>query len=357
MAEQKLSGNREPDSDDETGAGPAENAADVTPIVGPVPEPRGDAGGRPWRPVDVNAFDNVVDGSSIEGTRGDYLFTVGNVSSGKSTLQSYLIWRLWTNPGVVFEYAATSGGPAHDAYLNGWVQNIGNGFFPVRTARGDIREFSVRFGQARRPMLDLGFIEIAGEDIRSIVPTGTERDREDSGLHGHLERYLRERGIRKRFLFVSDASANRPGAQRELAVYSEDILFNTLLRYLLGKNGIGLKRVEALFVAAKWDQVKTEYASEREYFKENFPQTLATVANTRRIRASFMPFSVGEVAIEPGGDGADPIARIVRKESKYIDTVISWLYRSFTQRQLKGHKRINRTLWDRTKGFFARLGG
>jgi len=326
-------------------------------IVGVVSDPAVHPHKRRWEPINVDEYDNFVDDDAIEGKSGNYLFTVGNVGSGKSTLQSYFVHRLWSDPRLVFEYATADGNSAHDAYLNGWVQNIANGFFPQRTKAGKVREFTVRFGQARRPVLELGFIEIAGEEIRTIVPGSNGGDGHELGLSPYLERYLREPRIRKRFLFVSDAAANRPGSHREAAMYSEDILFDTLLRYLLKRSGVGLKRLEALFVAAKWDQVKNDYKSERHYFRENFPQTLATVAHTKRIRASFMPFSVGEVAVDHSeGDGRS-IAKIVRKETRYVDTLISWIYGSFTRRRLVDHVQVRQTLWGRLTGFFAGVGG
>jgi hypothetical protein len=341
----------------ETRPEPRDREGELPRIVGPIPEPQAGAGAPRWERIRVDEYDNLVDASAIEGKSGDYLFTVGNVGSGKSTIQSYLIHRLWSDSRILFEYATTDGNPAHDAYLNGWVQNIGNGFFPERTKAGNVREFTVRFGQAKRPVLQLSFIEIAGEEIRSIVPTGNDREGEQAKLNEYLERFLKEPNIKKRFLFVSDGSLNRTGAQREAPMYNEDILFDTLLRYLLSSTGIGLKRIEALFVAAKWDQVRHDYRSERHYFRANFPQTFATVASTARIRASFMPFSVGDVAVSPENDGGESVARIVRKEPKYIDTLISWIYQSFTQRRLIGHNKVRKNLWDRIKSFFARFGG
>jgi hypothetical protein len=334
-----------------------ERADEFPSIVGPIPEPRAAAEEARWERIPIDDYDNLVDGSSIEGKSGNYLFTVGNVGSGKSTIQSSLIHRLWSDSRILFEYATTDGNPAHDAYLNGWVQNIGNGFFPERTKAGGVREFTVRFGQRKRPVLQLSFIEIAGEDIRSIVPSGSRREGEQPRLNEYLERYLKEPHIKKRFLFVSDGALNRTGPQREAAMYNEDILFDTLLRYLLSNSGVGLKKIDALFVAAKWDQVKNDYRSERQYFRTNFPQTFGTVASTTRIRAGFMPFSVGDVVVDRPPDTGEAVARIVRKESKYVDTLIGWIYQSFTQRRLVGHVKVRKTLWDRIKGFFARIGG
>ena len=173
----------------------------VSPHVGTIVEPG------PGR-IDMTKFDNVVDGSAIDGRTGNFLFTVGGVASGKSTLQNFLIHRLHVDENIHFDRTSRDGKTASEAYLNAWVHNIAAGYLPERTQKGVLREFNVRFGQRGRPKLDFSFIEIAGEDIRSIVPTA---DQKQPKLNDHLERYLRLGGVNKRFLFISDASRNRLG--------------------------------------------------------------------------------------------------------------------------------------------------
>jgi hypothetical protein len=310
----------------------------VNPLVGTIIEPG------PSR-VDMTSFDNVIDGTGIEGRTGNFLFTVGGVASGKSTLQNFLIHRLHVDEGLYFDRTSSDGKTANEAYLNAWVQNIAAGYLPERTHKGVLREFNVRFGQRGRPNLDFSFIEIAGEDIRSIVPTA---DQKQPKLHEHLERYLRQGGVNKRFLFISDASRNRLGR----GTFEEDVLFDTLIRYLLSDNGIGLRSLNILFVAAKWDVVQHEYTSDRQYFRTNFPQTRSTVQSSPRIKAQYMPFSVGEVVVEKR-DGGESVARLKTIERKYVELLISWIYHSFTQRQLSGYPRVTVRFWDRIKNYFA----
>ena len=229
--------------------------------------------GRSWSPDPSHRhdeFDNVVDGSAIDGRTGNFLFTVGSVASGKSTLQNFLVHRLHVDENIHFDRTSRDGKTASEAYLNAWVHNIAAGYLPERTQKGVLREFNVRFGQRGRPNLDFSFIEIAGEDIRSIVPTA---EQQQPKLNDHLERYLRQGGVNKRFLFISDASRNRLGR----GTFEEDVLFDTLIRYLLSDTGIGLKNLNILFIAAKWDVVQNEYKSDRQYFRTNFPQTRSTI--------------------------------------------------------------------------------
>src|SRR5512134_3844054 len=157
----------------------------ANPLVGTIMEPG------PAR-IDMTRFDNVVDGSAIDGRTGNFLFTVGGVGSGKSTLQNFLVHRLHVDENIHFDRTSRDGKTASEAYLNAWVHNIAAGYLPERTQKGVLREFNVRFGQRGRPNLDFSFIEIAGEDIRSIVPTA---DQKQPKLNDHLERYLRQRGV------------------------------------------------------------------------------------------------------------------------------------------------------------------
>jgi hypothetical protein len=185
---------------------------------------------------------------------------------------------------------------------------------------------------------------IAG-GIRSIVPTAEQREPK---LNDHLERYLRQAGVNKRFLFISDASRNRLGR----GTFEEDVLFDTLIRYLLSDTGVGLRNLNILFIAAKWDVVQNEYKSDRQYFRTNFPQTRSTVLSSPRIKAQYLPFSVGEVVLERR-DSGESVARLKSIEKRYVEFLISWIYRSFTQRQLKGYPKVNLSLWGRIKNFLA----
>ncbi|MFK8016656.1 MAG: hypothetical protein AB8G17_14580 [Gammaproteobacteria bacterium] len=300
----------------------------------------------------VDNLENKIDGSKIEGRDGNFVFTVGKVSSGKSTLQSFLIHRLWTDSRIVFEHAPSDGNEDNDAYLHGWVNNVANGLFPERTGQGNIREFCIRFGHAARKKLTLNFIEIAGEDIVSIVPSVEPSSRQ---LNPFLERYLREPGINKRFVFVSDASQIGSKARARERRLQEDILFTALINHLRNPDGIALKRISILFVVSKWDQVKNDYRSVKHYFREHFPQTLALTTRSAQISANFMPFSVGEVSVARSEEQNKNVPLIVRKDTRYIDFFISWLYGEFVRDRLPGYPQLSPTPLQRFKNWVARL--
>ena len=318
----------------------------ATKDIGPLYETEG-SDDRDDKRTNYEAVEYQVDPGKIDGRSGNFLFTVGSPSSGKSTLQSYLVYRLWSHSNVSFDYSNTDGNNDHDVILNGWVQNFANGYLPKRNPQGILQEFNVQYGQPSRPTLAFNFIEISGEDIRSIVPTVAGNEPQ---LHPLLEQYLRLGGTRKRFLFISDASNNRAGAAGETKALEEDVLFDHLIRYLLSDVGVKLKKLEILFVATKWDVVSNEYPSERAYFDQNFPQTQSRVKNSRRIKAAYMPFSVGEVYHKAVGDEQIPMVRSLDK--RYVDILIHWIFRSFTQRPLKGFPKTKATIWDKVRDWF-----
>lgn len=316
----------------------AAESADIEPVYESVAEDEIES-----KRTNYEAVEYQVDPGKIEGRSGNFLFTVGNPSSGKSTLQSYLIYRLWSHANVSFDYANPEGNNDHDVILNGWVQNFANGYLPKRTPQGILQEFSIQYGQSGRPTIAFNFVEISGEDIRSIVPTVEGNEPQ---LHPLLEQYLRLGRSRKRFLFISDASINRAGSK----ALEEDVLFDHLIRYLLSNAGVNLKRLEILFVATKWDVVSNEYPSERAYFNANFPQTQSTIENSRRIKAAYVPFSVGEVYHAAQAGEQIPMVRSL--DRRYVDILISWIFHSFTQRHLRGFPKVKASIWDKVRDWF-----
>ncbi len=261
----------------------------------------------------------IVHESDINNKKGNYIFTVGNVGSGKSTLQNIMIYRLFSAINIDFSVMNHYGDERHDYILNQWISNIKKGVLPERSKQGVLQEFNISISQKNKRKLNLNFLEISGEDIKSIVPT-FEKDHK-AKINALLENYLKLKRINKKFIFISDASKNRKIGMR--TAESEDILFNHFLHYLLTPNGLNLKRIDVLFVASKWDLVKTEYRSVSQYFNQHLPQTMS-ILNSNKCHLTMMPFSIGEVTDQ----------RITSLESIYIERLIQWIYYNFTYNQL-----------------------
>lgn len=291
-----------------------------------------------------------VKDADINSAQGNYVFTVGDVSSGKTTLQNILMYRLWKNEDIVFEYNHKNGDHRHDAILNDWVEKFSKGHFPKRTDKGMIQDFSVSFGQKRKKSLKLNFLEISGEDIKSIVP---DLRGAKPKIHSQLEQYLKLAKLNKRFVFVSDSEMYNDAMDDESGL-GEDILFSSLLEHLYSTKGIGLKRMNILFVAAKWDLVQHQYTGGvQEYFKKHFPNTRAFVKKSS-IEASFVPFTIGSVKLE-STDVVRQTPRIAFLDNRYVDHLTQWLYHSYTGRNLDGIKPIADRWLDRVRAFLGRL--
>lgn len=286
-----------------------------------------------------------VNDAEIANKQGNYVFTVGNVGSGKSTLQNLLIYRLWSKEDIVLEYANQDGDHRHDKLLDVWSTSIKRGELPERTKEKTLQEFSVHITQGRRRPLKFSFLEISGEDIKSIVPT-LDKDVKPK-IYKPLVDYLKtkKRRINKRFIFVSDCSENRKN-EHSASESSEDHLFKHLLTYMLSNNGLNIKRLDILFVASKWDLVNGEYRSAEQYFRKNFPQTRGML-NSDKVQVSYIPFSIGDLDTE--NVNGKIVQKIVSLESKYIDYVIQWIYSSFTGNDLIGLPKVKISFWDRVK--------
>jgi len=279
----------------------------------------------------------------IESLKGNYIFTVGNVSSGKTCFQNMLISRLWNKKDIEFNFSAKRDSNSHDASLLMWVKSFLNGKLPDRTKAGMLQEFNVSIGQKKRPTLNLNFLEISGEDIIDIMPSVDGH--EEAQFNPQLTRYLKNKKINKRFVFVSDCTANKKGSYGLDGVH-EDALFHRFISFLRDKEGAGLERINILFVAAKWDEVHRDYENPRDYFNKNFGQTLSALGN-KKIDSVYMPFSIGTIEMKSNDDDLGVTEPVITSfEYKYVDYFIQWVYFSYMKKSLKGLPISNKSWLD-----------
>lgn len=284
----------------------------------------------------------IVNDADIANKKGNYIFTVGNISSGKSTIQNLMIHRLWDREDVRLKYINRGGDARHAAILDNWRKELKKGNLPKRTDKGEIQEFTISFGQENKKDVELNFLEISGEDIKHIVPTMDATIAQ--GLHKQLDEYLKLKTINKRFVFVSDANVNR--RQNDSEGESEDVLFFHLLEHLLGQGGLDFKKIEVLFIVAKWDIVQREYKSVKEYVQLNFPQT-RSILMSNRCNTVYLPFSVGRIDEVENKDTKECKTKIVSLEAKYVDRLIHWIYYTYTDNTLKNFPKIVPTFFDK----------
>ncbi len=216
------------------------------------------------------------------------------------------------------------------------MESFKHGILPKRTKQGIIQDFNVEISQKGKRKLNVNFLEISGEDIKSIVPS-LNPDKKPS-IHSFLDRYLMpDNGINKRFIFVSDGEKHRIGTNTDINNFSEDTLFDAFLRYLLGDTQKALKEINILFVISKWDVVRDDYKNDvQKYMKRNFPQTLS-ILDGNRVNVMYLPFTIGKIE-EKLIDRENDIYenRITSLENTHIDRLIQWIYHTFTGETLKG---------------------
>ncbi|KOR33492.1 hypothetical protein TI05_00615 [Achromatium sp. WMS3] len=283
-----------------------------------------------------------VTDEELSNKSGNYIFTIGNAGCGKTTLQQLLVARLWDRNDIKLDSKNQNNDHRQDTILNNWVMSIKQGEFSERSKVGTIQEFNIAFSQNGQKPLDLNFLEISGEDIKSIIPTLNAQVRPQ--LHSQLQQYLQSSSINKRYILVSDGQKHMRSATPD--TFTEDMLFNALLQYLL-KNSE--RKLQILFVVAQWDKAQQEYPHIKVYLAKNFPQTWS-ILNSKRCDASFIPFTVGTTAQreEIGPDGEiKKKDYITSLESRYVDLLIQWIYDSFTGHQLHNMHRIRLTLFDK----------
>ena len=298
-----------------------------------------------WQAPDYEVLDE-----DLHSRTGNFVFTIGNVGCGKSTLQTALVYRLWSREDLLFDFNHESNDQRHDALLQEWILRLyKDGALPERTKAGRLQEFCIAYGQKGKRTLDLNFLEISGEDIKTIVPTIDVATQPT--LHRQLEEYLKadKKRINKRFIFVSDATAHLPDAARpEDEKFTEDMLFYALLRYLLGKDGLQMPKIQALFVAAKWDAAQSYFGTVERYCRTKFPRTRA-VLNSDRCRTQYIPFSIGKIGEKTVGGMVE--SRVLALESRYVDLIIQWIYHAFTGEQLRNMRKVKPNLLDRVMRF------
>ena len=287
-----------------------------------------------------------VENSSIKNMKGNYLFTFGDVGSGKSTIHNMLIYSLWETPNIKFDYHSNDGKKLQPAIIVNWVKKISSGLLPERTQYGKIQDFSISFSQQKKKPLRVHFLEISGEDIKSIIPARNKT----ATLFHQIDSLLRSDLVKKRFIFVSDSSKHLLSNKEK----NEDIMFSEIISLLKTQILKKKTRIKILFIVSKWDVLNGKYKSPVDYFNKNFPQMKSYLGENWDI--TYIPFSVGavnKVETNKQDEFGNPVFenKIDFPDAgiKYAKYMIQWIHYSFTNEFLTGFPKIKETLLDKIK--------
>jgi hypothetical protein len=278
----------------------------------------------------------------------NYIFTVGKAGSGKSTFQSHLLRYLLEHdehhaePDPEF----TKDDSTYQKYretVASWNRRWVNGAFPERTHAGKVVEVRLmvtpikqEYKQRKLPAIPFGFLEISGEDFKTLVQAGEHLPE----LLPSLDAFLNSSRHTIAIIFVCQGDN----------MGDDDFLFSQFLEYLDRRVSPQFKdRCNAVLVLANPDKCAHRLADalEREYNFEKLdvegfvrfftPQTYRKLKQWGR-RAAIAPFSVGDISEEEVEEGGrtEMIKRIIRPSFNDVGLIYDWLYRRFTKYKPRG---------------------
>lgn len=198
----------------------------------------------------------------------NYIFTFGNVGSGKSTIMAAISKALFDNTTIISNPKNEEG---TRLLMNQWISNLNNNEFPPRSRQGDI--FEIDIGIEFEEISKITFLEMSGEDLSLI-----DRRSNVETLNEKFKTYIKFSNV---FLIVVDYNKAK----------SDDILLWQFFNHLLSSGAdtslIGL-------VISKWDLNPNKTALQ-EYVKTEMPQTYQWLFSDNIGESKVFSFSIGEV--------------------------------------------------------------
>lgn len=266
-----------------------------------------------------------IKNSDFSTRSGAYLFTIGNTGSGKTTLHQYIL--KWLKDNTTLERCSVDGHYGPVATIDDFISSADRRVFCARTTVGEPMELKVKIHPIKSPPLELGFFEISGEDIKSVIPTHSKSPE----LPEKLEEALGNRNIRYAFIFVSDADE----ARRE--TFNEDRLFASFLDYTSQRHD-HLRRVPLLFVVSKWyGKNVSDFKSPHEYVKTKLPGTYRRLMLMKKqgINHAIVSHYIG--THKETTDDTGKVERVITEQNMNSSAaIVKWVYKNFKNRNMDG---------------------
>lgn len=277
-----------------------------------------------------------IDDVDQENKNGNYVLTFGNIGSGKSTLQQWLVAWLRTKgiAEVTFEPVNGSHMPVEECQK--MVIKTTKGCFPDSTAKGNAKEYKISITPSRGklPSLAFSFFEISGEELKEVVPDKSFGY--TPTLPEYMNGFLANPKIRFSLLIVTDVEkhslikrSKKNGMYRDL---DEDHMICSFLDYLRNNFDNKFFRAPVLICLAKWDKAAGIYENTDSYLKDALPQTYNRILlmKKRKIMVNIVAHSVGAVKVSDKGEAFVP-----KPNFKSTEKIAKWIYSSFTHKKIK----------------------
>lgn len=283
-----------------------------------------------------------IEDSDISKKSGNYVLTFGRTNSGKSTIQQHIISWLYEKSEHGLNLNPVDGHFEPVVFLQEWIEKLRNGELPDRTPRSKQTEFNITITPKnnRLPILNFGFFEISGEQMKAVVPK--EGKGYKPSLPKPIHKFLSNKRIMFSFLFVSDARLYKEqGSSYSKSLPREDILFCDFLNYIENNFGKKFSKTPILFVISKWDEVEHIYNDSETYMEKNLNQTFNRLREikSKRVMVNDIKHSIGKIEELDG-------KAIIKGNNNFDSTklITEWIYESFTNKSLDRRERKRRSI-------------
>lgn len=243
----------------------------------------------------------------------NFVFLFGSPAAGKTAVLGSIIQAMQRSEvqGRLFVHGAGDGYFKHGLAL--W-ELIRSAFekkqFPPRTQKGRTIQLHAQYKPSSGvDALDIVFLEMAGEDLKSVMIT----DEGGRNLPFHIGQFLKIPQLKIAFLITTpwqDAS-------------KDDMMIDDFLSYV-NETAPHLIENRIILLVTKWDTYpKAGSLSINDFVKQKMPRTYNKIAEKRNI---IQPFSVGKILPFDGGEG-DIIASFDYPASQRL---FARIYETFT---------------------------
>jgi serine/threonine protein kinase len=269
----------------------------------------------------ANSFDYHLSDDEIKEIDGNYIFTIGATSAGKSALHTALLYTLKTDRNIQFSYYSTENNE-HEIIIRKWINAFDRNILPASTPAGRVQRFTIEFGEKNTKRVN--FLEIAGEDIKSIVAV----ENEEPKLNDKLEQLLKSDKIKKYFFLLFDPTRKKNFENLNLEEATQDDIFSKFLNYL--NNTLKLKNIEVLLVITKADLLDQQYKKADEYFKDSnnieINNTFSVLKENENFITDILLFSLGEFSKN---------GKLEIYNNKNMHSLIQWIYKKISGEELE----------------------
>lgn len=244
-------------------------------------------------PLDINANINgseeankttYITPEDISNAEGNYLFTIGAQSCGKSSLQTAMLYQFHEDRKIALDY--NSDNPRHTLLLTDYILNFKNQRLPLRTDDGKVQQFKITITPTDSGIASsLNFLEISGEDIRKIQPS---KDNPNPFFNTQLEDFLLNKKVKPSFLFLYDPT------KKDDEAFLQEQLLAFFVQYISRDEIKRNNNFMFLFVITKSDTINKEtYPDAQTYIYQNLPNLKPILENMNDF--DYLYFSLGRL--------------------------------------------------------------